>query len=178
MNATVVHPRRRVWGWLTVIGLAAYLVTSAFTYAHTASHPALRPGRPVPSVSVTTASGTPARLDSLLIGRTRLLVVAPTCDICAAEMQAILAGWNGEPGAVRDDPPPSGMFFLILQTDAIPRAGFMDAYRQLRETGAGIGLIPLEEGRLLGITRVPVAVRLDPGGRVGAITYLQEAQEP
>ena len=93
-------------------------------------------------------------------------------------MQAILAGWDGAPGAERDDPPPSGIFFLILQTEAIPRAGFMDAYRQLRETAAGIALIPIDEGRLLGITRVPAVVRLDPDGRVGAITYLQEAQMP
>jgi hypothetical protein len=178
MNDPAPSPRLRFWGWLTVVGLLAYLVTSAFTYAHTASHPALRPGQPVPPVTVTTAAGTPARLDSVLSGRSRLLVVAPTCDICAAEMQSILAGWNGEPGADRDDPPPSGMFFLILQTEAIPRATFMDAYRQLRGTEAGIALIPIEEGRLLGITRVPAAVRLDPGGRVGAITYLQEAQEP
>ncbi len=178
MTTAPSRTRTRFCGWLTLTGLVAYVVTSAFTYADTAAHPALRPGQAVPAVTVTTPTGTPARLDTLLVGRTRLLVVAPTCDVCAAEMQAILDAWRGVPGTERDDPPPAGMFFLILQVEAIPRAGFMDAYRQLRETDAGLALIPIEAGRGLGITRVPVIVRLDPGGRVGSLTYMKEAEAP
>ncbi len=178
MSHSPSRSRLRLWRWLTLAGLLAYLTTSALAYSRTAAHPALRPGRAVPPVTVSTPDGASARLDSLTAGRSRLLVVAPTCDICAAEMQAILAGWRGEAGAGRDDPPPEEMLFLVLRVEAIPRAAFMEAWRELLGTPACLALIPLEEGRLLGITRVPVVVRLDAGGMVSSLTYLQEAQAP
>lgn len=176
-STPVISPgeKRRFWSWLTGIGLLAFVVFSAFSFISTWAHPGFRAGRPPPPVPVLTADGSESSLEDEAAGRKEILVVSPSCDICTAEMHDRLAMYESSSGPGTDRP--EDVLYLVLRSEEMALANFMTAYNRSREIGVGIALIPAEQGRDLGIVRIPALVRLRPDGTVASVSYLREARQ-
>ncbi len=166
---------RRFWGWFTIVAFAMFVLFSVFSYRDTAAHPGLRPGRPLPELTTTTVAGEELALVEAAAGRAVIMIVSPTCDICSSDMMEIVEVF--ESSAMDEYERPEDILWLILQSEGMPRSVFMEAYRRGMELGIGIAMVAVEEGRNLGITRVPVTVALRPDGTIASVSYPRETSE-
>lgn len=160
---------------LAIVSLGLFILLSALSYISTYSHPGLRPGRPVPSVTVSTVEGQNTTLDAVAEKCSVILIVSPTCDNCVAEMHDRLEAI--EAGSGPDRSRADALLILIIRSDDLPRSGFMTAYRKAGELGVGIVQIQSRGAGELGITRVPIVVQLRPDGMVGPLSYPRQSPE-
>lgn len=172
-TVTSTGGKRRLWTWLAAVGLVFFVVFSAISYITTWTHPGFRSGRLPPPVPVRTADGSESSLEKEAVGRKEILVVSPSCDVCTAELHDRLAVYESSPGPGAEKP--EEVLYLILTGEEMALANFMTAYTRSRELGIGIALMPAEQGRDLGIVRVPALVRLRPDGTVAGVNYPREA---
>lgn len=172
MTEGIVNSRKRFWGRFTLVSFALFVIFSVFSYINTAAHPGLRPGRQIPDLPATTITGEDLSLVEAARGRKMVMIVSPTCDICATDMMTMVEEF--ESGSMEDFERPGEVLWLILRSDGMPRAVFMEAYRRGMELGIGMARIEAEAGRELGITRVPVMVALDQDGTIASISYPRE----
>lgn len=175
MTAAIQRNYRRFWSWFTIVSFVTFVIFSVFSYMNTATHPGLRPGHLLPELVTTTATGDTLALQEAAAGRAVIMIVSPTCDICSSDMMEMVEAF--ESAAMEEYERPEDVLWMILQSEGMPRMVFMEAYRRGGELGIGIALIAAEEGRNLGITRVPVMVSLRPDGTIASISYPRETSE-
>ncbi len=164
--------RKRFWGRFSLVSFALFVIFSIFSYLDTAAHPGLRPGRPLPDIAASTITGDDLALLEAARGRRLVMIVSPTCDICATDMMTMVEAF--ENGSMEEYQAPEEVLWLILRSDGMPRAVFMEAYRRGIQLEIGVIRIEAEAGRELGITRVPVMVALDQDGTIAAVSYPRE----
>ena len=164
--------RKRFWGRFVLVSFALFVIFSVFSYINTAAHPGLRSGRPLPDIAGLTVAGDELSLAEAARGRRMIMIVSPTCDICAGDMMTMVEAF--ESGSMEEFERPEEVLWMILSSDGMPRAVFMDAYRRGIQLGIGIVRVPSEAGRELGIMRVPVMVSLNQGGTIASISYPRE----
>ena len=126
----------------------------------------------MPDVEVTSPGGISRSLRQAVEGRDEIFIVAPNCDICAAELDQMVeaaqrAGRAGEPDGL------DRLLLLVVRNPGIPRTSFMSAYSALTELGLVAVFIQPGPARDLGVERVPVYVRLDGEGRVVSVDYAE-----
>ena len=117
----------------------------------------LKPGEPVPEMSLTALDGAAVRIGGARGGRSQLvLFVSPDCAIC----ESLLPALRSAQGAER------AWLDIVLASDG-------DAQRQLQFVkDKGLGRFPyvLSEqlGRSFGVAKLPYAVLIDEAGKLSA----------
>lgn len=164
---------RGLWAWVTVAALVVATVSGMVSYGMVFRHPLLLPGRPLPPVQVLEQTE-PGPVEHLLVTRvegiTEMLVMTPTCDVCTADLVERITRAEADP-AGGEGHPLAGLLLLVIRSDGIPRAAFMDAYRRGQELGMRTLSILPERARAMGIARVPAEIQLSPDGVVEHIVY-------
>ena len=153
------------WAWIAIGALLVAAAAGGIAWGGTARTPLLRAGRLLPAVPVSTADQQAGRLDEQVDGIADILVAAPTCELCTEELLARVEE------AERAGSPLQEMLLLVVRSDGIPRAAFMEAYRRGLDLGMRVLLIQPAQAREVGIARVPALIRLDPDGLVVSVSY-------
>ena len=117
----------------------------------------LKPGEPVPEMSLTALDGAAVRIGGARGGRSQLvLFVSPDCAICESLLPAVRSAQGAE----------RAWLDIVLASDG-------DAERQLQFVkDKGLGKFPyvLSEqlGRSFGVAKLPYAVLIDEAGKLSA----------
>ena len=117
----------------------------------------LKPGEPVPEMSLTALDGAAVRIGGARGGRSQLvLFVSPDCAICESLLPAVRSAQGAE----------RAWLDIVLASDG-------DAERQLQFVkDKGLGRFPyvLSEqlGRSFGVAKLPYAVLIDEAGKLSA----------
>ena len=117
----------------------------------------LKPGEPVPEMSLTALDGAAVRIGGARGGRSQLvLFVSPDCAICESLLPAVRSAQGAE----------RAWLDIVLASDG-------DAERQLQFVkDKGLGKFPyvLSEqlGRTFGVAKLPYAVLIDEAGKLSA----------
>jgi hypothetical protein len=167
--------RRGLWAWVAVAALVVATMAGMVSYGTVFRNPLLRPGQPLPAVPVldlTEAGPVEHLLDTRVEGVVEVLVMTPTCDVCTADLLERIQQAEADPDRSAETSL-SGLMLLVIRSDGIPRAVFMDAYRRGLDLGMRTLTILPEQARAMGIARVPAEIRLGPDGRVESIAYRQ-----
>jgi len=165
------------WGLVAGIGLLGVICLTVIALLQSADASLLRAGRMVPASPVRTRDGGNATLREAATGMRQILIVSPTCDICAAEMVARLT----EAERLRSEGRSDGLgevLLLVIRATSIPRATFMSAFNRLQELEMPTVYIEPVEARAIDVKKVPGMVRLRENGRIESVSYPEEAQLP
>ncbi len=162
------------WGLVAGIGLIGVVCLTIIAAVQGAGASVLREGRAVPATPVLTINGENAILSEVAEGKREILIVSPTCDICAAEMTSrveeaerrISEGLSHELDQV---------LLLVIRGSGIPRSMFMTAYARLQELGMSTVFIETMDARAIGIEKVPGMILLRADGKIEEISYPEEA---
>ncbi|MFC1545154.1 hypothetical protein ACFL44_00510 [Gemmatimonadota bacterium] len=175
MTEAIGQRNRRFWRWFTMVAFTLFVLFSVFSYMDTTAHPGLRPGRPLPELLTTTIAGEEWSLMEAAVGRRAIMIVSPTCDICAGDMMEMVEAFESASMDAYEEP--EQILWLILQSEGMPRSVFMEAYRRGIELGIGLTMAEAGAGRDLGVTRVPVTIALNPDGTIASVSYPRETSE-
>ena len=121
-------------------------------------------GSQLPPLELITLVGEPVRLDQWARGMEEVLVITSTCDDCTAFLRTRLQVYAQRPGDF-----PARMersLLLLIRTQGLARAAFMEAFEGARELGARVLLITPDQALALGVTLVPTRIGLDDQGRI------------
>jgi hypothetical protein len=156
------------------IGLLGVICLTVIAVVQSADSSLLRVGRAVPVSPVRTPNGGDATLRDAAAGKGEILIVSPTCDICAAEMVSRLA----EAERLRSEGKPHGLdqvLLLVIRSTSIPRSTFISAFNRLQELKMPTVFIEPTEARAIDVQKVPGMVRLREDGRIETVSYPEEA---
>ena len=154
-----------LWVAVLVLGVVCMALARQIGVLHQRIAPAgalalrqpLKPGEPVPEMSLTALDGAAVRIGGARGGRSQLvLFVSPDCAICESLLPAVRSAQGAE----------RAWLDIVLASDG-------DAERQLQFVkDKGLGKFPyvLSEqlGRSFGVAKLPYAVLIDEAGKLSA----------
>jgi methylamine dehydrogenase accessory protein MauD len=154
-----------LWAAVLALGVVCMALARQIGVLHQRIAPAgalalrqpLKPGEPVPEMSLTALDGAAVRIGGARGGRSQLvLFVSPDCAICESLLPAVRSAQGAE----------RAWLDIVLASDG-------DAERQLQFVkDKGLGKFPyvLSEqlGRSFGVAKLPYAVLIDEAGKLSA----------
>ena len=161
----VIASQVALWVAILVLGVICIALARQIGVLHQRIAPAgalalrqpLKPGEPVPEMSLTALDGAAVRIGGARGGRSQLvLFVSPDCAICESLLPAVRSAQGAE----------RAWLDIVLASDG-------DAERQLQFVkDKGLGKFPyvLSEqlGRSFGVAKLPYAVLIDEAGKLSA----------
>ncbi len=162
------------WGLVAGIGLLGVICLTVIAAVQSADGSLLRAGQAVPASPVRTPDGGEATLQDAAAGKREILIVSPTCDICAAEMVSRLTEAErllstGQPHEL------DRTLLLVIRSMSIPRATFVSAFTRLQELRMPTVFIDPTEARAIDVQKVPGMILLGEDGRIESVSYPEEA---